>query len=192
MKTTARELRRLQSILDDSVLAPALVRLNKRQQRTILDELSSHKNIREIRNHILELDAARRAPIKARSAQRAQTPAGQESRRKYNVKRREQRAVARQTRNLPPGLTPAILEARVTAAMRPLGEDWAKPPGWDEAAYRRNLRRALIEAQTTLNEIMAIPGMAEDVIKLKAQEDGRARRPASPFYYHFQAHYVDI
>ena len=51
MKTTARELRRLQSILDDSVLAPALVRLNKRQQRTILDELSSHKNIREIRNH---------------------------------------------------------------------------------------------------------------------------------------------
>ena len=60
MSATAAEKRRLQRILNDETYGPALVRLNRAQQREVLDLISEDRG-REARQRILALDEQRRA-----------------------------------------------------------------------------------------------------------------------------------
>lgn len=67
--TNAAERRRLQRLLNDEQYGPALVRLNKGQQRRILDLVSANQG-KIARSEILRLDAERKQKVKERSKQR--------------------------------------------------------------------------------------------------------------------------
>jgi len=68
---TRNELRRLQSVLDSEEYGPKLVRLNKSDQRTILDLISDNKG-KEARARIVELDEQRRSKRRPSSEKTAQ------------------------------------------------------------------------------------------------------------------------
>ena len=67
------EQRRLARVLTDENYGPALVRLSRVEQRTVLDLISANRG-REARTTIRELDAARRARRQERDAARRTRP----------------------------------------------------------------------------------------------------------------------